>query len=74
MDGRAAAASGPAGVIRGHNGRVAWGRTFTETDLADVYVETVNPANDNEVMWNGLWEPLRVITEEIQVKGGSIVS
>ena len=34
-----------AGVIRGHNGRVAWGRTATETDQADVYVETVNPAN-----------------------------
>lgn len=58
-----------AGVIRGHNGRVAWGRTFTETDLADVYIETVNPANPNEVMWNGQWEPLRIITEEIAVKG-----
>ena len=60
-----------AGVIRGHNGRVAWGRTFTETDLADVYVETVNPANANEVMWNGQWEPLRVITEDIHVKGAA---
>jgi len=60
-----------AGVIRGHNGRVAWGRTFTETDLADVYVETVNPENANEVMWNGQWEPLRVITEDIQVKGAT---
>ena len=58
-----------AGVIRGHNGRVAWGRTATETDQADVYVETVNPANPNEVLWNGKWEPLRVITEEIRVKG-----
>ena len=57
------------GVIRGHNGRVAWGRTFTETDLADVYVEQLNPANPNEVMWNGTWEPLRIVTEEIQVKG-----
>ncbi len=59
-----------AGVIRGHNGRVAWGRTATETDQADVYVETVNPANPNEVMFNGTWEPLRVVTEEISVKGG----
>lgn len=57
------------GVIRGHNGRVAWGRTATETDQADVYVETVNPANPNEVMFQGQWEPLRVITEEIAVKG-----
>lgn len=57
------------GVIRGHNGRVAWGRTATETDQSDVYVETVNPANPNEVMFAGRWEPLRVITEEIAVKG-----
>ena len=34
-----------AGVIRGHNGHVAWGRTATETDQADVFVEKVNPAN-----------------------------
>jgi penicillin amidase len=59
------------GVIRGHNGRVAWGRTFTETDLADVYVERLNPADANEVMWNGKWEPLRIVSEEIRVKGAA---
>jgi penicillin amidase len=57
------------GVIRGHNGRVAWGRTATETDQSDVYVETVNPANPNEVLFQGRWEPLRIITEDIHVKG-----
>lgn len=61
------------GVIRGHNGRVAWGRTATETDQADVYVETVNPANANEVRFEGTWEPLRVITEEIAVRGAPSV-
>ena len=63
-----------AGVIRGHNGRVAWGRTATDTDQADVYVETVNPANANEVLWNGRWEPLRVISEEVRVKGAAPVT
>jgi penicillin amidase len=58
-------------VIRGHNGKVAWGRTATDTDNADVYVETVNPANADEVQWNGAWEPLRVLTEEIRVRGGA---
>jgi penicillin G amidase len=62
-----------AGVIRGHNGRVAWGRTATETDQADVYVETVNPANANEVLWNGGWEPLRLMSEEVRVKGAAPV-
>jgi penicillin amidase len=31
----------------------------------------VNPANPNEVMWNGAWEPLRTVREEIGVKGGA---
>jgi penicillin amidase len=57
------------GVIRGHNGKVAWGRTATGTDEADVFVEEVNPANANEVKWNGAWEPLRSVTETINVKG-----
>jgi len=57
------------GVIRGHNGKVAWGRTATGTDEADVFVEEVNPANANEVKWNGAWEALRSVTETIDVKG-----
>ena len=57
------------GVIRGHNGQVAWGRTATGTDEADVFVEELNPANPNEVKWNGAWEPLRSMTETITVKG-----
>jgi penicillin amidase len=59
------------GVIRGHNGRVAWGRTATETDSTDVYVETLNPANPNEVQWNGQWEPLTIVTEEIAVRNAA---
>jgi penicillin amidase len=57
------------GVIRGHNGKVSWGRTATGTDEADVFIETLNPANPNEVLWNGRWEPLRTVTEVIKVKG-----
>ena len=57
------------GVAIGHNDRIAWGLTIVGTDQQDVYVEELNPANENEVKWNGTWEPLRVIREEIQVKG-----
>ena len=57
------------GVIRGHNGRVAWGRTATETDQADVYVEKVNPANADEVLFDGRWEPMIRVTESIAVRG-----
>jgi penicillin G amidase len=56
------------GVALGHNERVAWGLTIVGTDQEDVYVEQVNPANANEVKFNGAWEPLRSYTETIKVK------
>ena len=57
------------GVIRGHNGQVAWGRTATGTDEADVFVEELNPANPNEVKWNGAWEPLRSVHRDDRGEG-----
>jgi penicillin amidase len=58
------------GVAIGHNDHIAWGLTIVGTDQEDVYVETVNPANANEVRWRDGWEPLRVVKETIAVKGG----
>jgi penicillin G amidase len=57
------------GVAIGHNERVAWGLTIVGTDQHDVVVETLNPDNPLEVRWNGRWEPVRVVREEIRVKG-----
>jgi penicillin amidase len=59
------------GVAIGHNDRVAWGLTIVGTDQHDVFVEELNPANPNEVKWNGKWEPLRFVREEIRIKGES---
>ena len=59
------------GVAIGHNDRVGWGLTIVGTDQEDVYVEQVNPANANEVRFNGAWEPLKVVTETIKVKGSA---
>jgi penicillin amidase len=61
------------GVAIGHNDRLGWGLTIVGTDQEDVYVEDVNPANPNEVKWGSGWEPLRVVREEILVKGGAPV-
>jgi penicillin amidase len=58
------------GVAIGHTERVAWGLTIVGTDQQDVYVEELNPANRNEVKWNGQWEPVRVVNEEIRIKDG----
>ena len=59
------------GVAIGHNERIGWGLTIVGTDQHDVYVEELNPANENEVKFNGQWEPLRTIREEIAVKGAA---
>jgi penicillin amidase len=58
------------GVAVGHNDHLAWGLTIVGTDQEDVYVERVNPANANEVRWRDGWEPMRLVTETIAVKGG----
>jgi penicillin G amidase len=57
------------GVALGHNERVAWGLTITGTDQDDVFVEEVNPANQNEVKYNDKWEPLKIVHESIRIKG-----
>ena len=57
------------GVALGHNERIGWGITITGTDQTDTFVEEVNPANPNEVKYNGAWEPLKIVREEIRIKG-----
>ena len=57
------------GVSMGHNEKVAWGLTIVGTDFQDVFVEELNPANSNEMIYNGRSEPLKVVTETIRVKG-----
>ncbi len=59
------------GVAIGHNERIGWGLTIVGTDQHDVYVEELNPANENEVKFNGRWEPLRIVREKIVVKGAA---
>ena len=57
------------GVDAGSNEHMAWGFTFAGTDMVDVFVEEMHPQDPNLVLWRGEWEPLRVIEEEIPVKG-----
>ena len=59
------------GVAIGHNERIAWGLTIVGIDQQDIFVEEVNPANRNEVRWNGRWVPLRVELDTIHVRGAT---
>lgn len=57
------------GVSIGHNGYGAWGLTVFSTDGEDLYVYETNPDNPSQYRYKGRWEDMRVIEEEIQVKG-----
>jgi penicillin amidase len=57
------------GVDLGNNENMAWGVTFAGVDEVDTYVEQTNPANPNETKFNDAWVPMKIIHEEIKVKG-----
>jgi len=57
------------GVDAGHNEQMAWGFTFAGTDMVDVFVDEMHPDDPGLVRWQDGWEPLRVISEDIDVKG-----
>jgi penicillin amidase len=57
------------GVQAGNNERMAWGFTFAGTDMVDVFVEELHPEQPDMVRYGDAWEPLRVVREEIRVKG-----
>ena len=57
------------GVDAGSNDRMAWGFTFAGIDMVDTFVEETNPADPNQTRYNGAWEPMRIIREDVKVKG-----
>ncbi|GAB2551673.1 penicillin acylase family protein [Leucobacter ruminantium] len=60
--------SGLPGIVIGHNREVAWGFTNLTTDVADLYVERVEP----DGYWkDGKKHPFETRRETIRVAGGS---
>ena len=57
------------GVDAGSNDRMAWGFTFAGIDMVDTFVEETNPADANQTLYKGVWEPMRLIRENVRVKG-----
>ncbi|MEF7612299.1 penicillin acylase family protein [Aquincola sp. MAHUQ-54] len=63
------------GVSMGHNERIAFGLTiFAFGDEEDLYVYDTNPANPSEYRYAGAWEPMRVVSETISVRGQAAAS
>ena len=61
------------GVSLGHNERMAFSYTSFPIDEEDLYVYELNPANALEYKYQGRWEPVQVVREEISVKGQGAV-
>jgi penicillin G amidase len=55
--------------VFGHNDHIAWGVTNFTLDTQDLYLEKINPENKNQVMYEGKWVDMEIITEKIPVKG-----
>lgn len=57
-------------VVAGHNREIAWGMTNVMVDDLDFYLETMNPLNPNQYLFNGEWRDLTIRKETIGIKGG----
>jgi len=59
------------GVTLGHNDKIAFGITIFPTDQEDLYVYELNPADPHQYRYQGRWEPMTVLHEQVEVKGGA---
>jgi penicillin amidase len=58
------------GVSIGHNENGAWGLTIFSADQEDLYVYDLNSDNPSQYRYQGRWEDMEIVREEIRVKGG----
>jgi len=56
-------------IIAGHNEDIGWGMTNVTVDDLDFYLEIINPADSNQYLLDGEWKDMRIVKEEIAVKG-----
>jgi penicillin amidase len=61
------------GVVMGHNGALAWGLTAGLADVADCYVEEIDPADSGRYRTPDGWERGRWRVETITVRGAAPV-
>ena len=60
-------------VMLGQNDRIAWGVTNAGSDVQDLFVETIDPADPNRYLTPDGPEPFVTRDETIHVKGGADV-
>lgn len=57
----------PAALI-GNNEDIAWGLTNMGPDVQDLFIEEVNPDNENQYLYQNDWVNFEMIPEEIRIK------
>src|SRR5438477_6661614 len=60
---------GAPGILIGHNRHIAWGITASMADVADLYVERLDPGDGRRTAFAGRWEAGTLVRETIAVKG-----
>jgi penicillin G amidase len=61
-------------VVIGHNQRIGWGLTTTESDVEDLFIERPDPADPNRYLAPGGSLPFETRQETINVRGSGAVS
>ncbi|HUN49803.1 MAG TPA: penicillin acylase family protein [Candidatus Sulfotelmatobacter sp.] len=56
-------------VVLGHNARVAWGFTNTGSDVEDLYIEKLDPADPADYITPTGPQPFKTVSETIKVRG-----
>lgn len=62
---------GVAGIIIGHNERIAWGVTNVGYDVCDLYVEKLSPNDSSKYIYKGEKKSFKRIIETIRYKDGN---
>jgi acyl-homoserine-lactone acylase len=57
--------------LDGFNDKITWSGTYNEPNIADVYVEAINPENHLEYRYEGQWRPVRVEYETFKFKSSN---
>jgi penicillin amidase len=61
------------GISIGHNRRIAFGLTIFFIDQEDLYVYRTRWRKPSQYRYRDRWEPMRIVTESIPVRGGAPV-
>jgi penicillin amidase len=56
-------------IVAGRNQWIAWGLTNVMADDADFYVERVDSLKGDTYFFDGRWQPMTILHEEIPVRG-----